>query len=259
MKSFQYHILGITETFKTLSKGKLLIFFLPGAILTLLYISFTAYTSSFTDAVDLTTGYSWLDWFDSLIKYTFSFLYFIIDQIYIFIVLTVLSPFNTFLGEKFDNQLTGRTIKFDFTRFINEIFRMIFVIILIVFIEITFIFFYWLISWIIPDFIDDIVYYIIAAFFFGFSFYDFSLERYEVGVFGSLGYAFSNPLSMIITGTIFLLLYNIPYIGIPISPVLTVMISTVVYLNLEKILPKKKEEIDLKELNSTNEIETKEE
>lgn len=241
MKSLQYHYDGILSTFKTLSKGKLLIFFLPGAILTFLYIWFTSYTGAAADAIDLTTGYSWLDWFDSLVHYLFGFFAIILDQIYIFFILTILSPFNTVLGEKFDEILTGRKVTFNFVRLVNDFLRMIFVVILIVIIEMAFLVFYWMISWLIPDVIDAIIYNLIAAFFFGFSFYDFSLERYQVGVFGSLGYAFSNPLSMILTGGIFLLIYNIPIIGVPLSPVLAVMISTVVYLYLEKKLPKSKE------------------
>ena len=77
------------------------------------------------------------------------------------------------------------------------------------------------------DAIDAVVYHVIAAFFFGFSFYDFGLERYQKGVGTSLYYAFEYPLSMILTGSIFLLIYEIPYIGIPLAPVLTVMVSTV--------------------------------
>lgn len=241
MKSLQYHYDAILATFKTLFEGRLLIFFLPGGIITALYLWFTSYTGSLANAVDLTTGYSWIDWFDSLVHYIFGFFSVILDQIYIFFILTILSPFNTVLGEKFDELLTGRKVTFNFVRLVNDFFRMIFVVIIIVIIELVFLLMYWMVSWIIPDFIDAIIYNLIAAFFFGFSFYDFSLERYQVGVFGSLGYAFSNPLTMILTGGIFLIIYNIPIIGIPISPVIAVMISTVVYLFLEKKLPNNKE------------------
>ena len=85
------------------------------------------------------------------------------------------------------------------------------------------------------------MFFIVSAFFYGLSFYDFSLERAQIGIFGTIGYAFSKPLSMILTGTIFLLLYSIPVIGVPISPVITVMVSTIVYLYISKKLPIKNE------------------
>ena len=87
------------------------------------------------------------------------------------------------------------------------------------------------------DALDPYMYHIIAAFFFGFSFYDFALERYQEGVGSSLYFAFEKPIAMILTGTIFLLIYKIPYVGIPIAPVLAIMVSTVVYLYDQKKLP----------------------
>jgi CysZ protein len=85
------------------------------------------------------------------------------------------------------------------------------------------------------------MYYCIASFFFGFAFYDFALERYEKNVISSLGFAFSAPLGMIILGAIFKFIYNIPYVGIPLAPVLVVMISTVAYAYYIKRLPPSKE------------------
>jgi hypothetical protein len=44
-----------------------------------------------------------------------------------------------------------------------------------------------------------------------------------------------------LTGAIFLIIYSIPVIGIPIAPVVTVMVSTIVYLYIKKRLPKQTE------------------
>ena len=99
---------------------------------------------------------------------------------------------------------------------------------------------YWIFSWIFGfGFMDTVMYFLIAAFFLGFSFYDYSLERYGVGVFGTIGYAFKNMLTMILTGSIFLLIFEIPYIGIPIAPGIAVMVATIVYLYRENKYPVK--------------------
>ena len=82
--------------------------------------------------------------------------------------------------------------------------------------EISFLIFYYMVSWIFGlGFIDGIMFFIISAFFYGMAFYDFALERDQAGVFGTLGFAFSKPLSMLLTGAIFLIIYSIPVIGIP--------------------------------------------
>lgn len=241
MKSFVNHFNGISITLKELFKGNFLLYFIPGVVITLIYLFFQSKTQALEDSIDLATGYSWLDWatswVDSGISKAFSLLGFIFEQIYIFVIITVLSPFNTSLGEKFDSKLTGNKFDTNVIRFINDFLRMIFIVIIAVVLEFTFIIMYWLLSWTFGlDVLDPFMYHIIAAFFFGFSFYDFSLERYEQGVGSSMYYAFEKPLTMILTGTIFLLVFKIPLIGIPLAPVLAIMISTVVYLFDQKKL-----------------------
>jgi CysZ protein len=248
MKAFIHHFHGIKITLTELFKGKYLAFFIPGIVISLFYWVVIYYTTTI-EAPDLIpdSGISWIDtatgWIDTGASYVvggFMWLFtFILDQVYIFIIITALSPFNTALAEKFDGSLTGFKVEFNLVRFINDFIRMVFVVILAIVLEFTFIAIYWVISWILGlDEVDPYIYNMMAAFFFGFSFYDFALERYEVGVFGSLGYAFSKPLSMMLTGGLFMLIYHIPYVGIPLAPVLAVMISTVVYLYNEKKLPK---------------------
>jgi CysZ protein len=108
---------------------------------------------------------------------------------------------------------------------------MIFIVIIALTLEFFFLGLYWIIAAITGiHFLDDIIYFLIAAFFYGFSFYDYSLERYELGVFKSLRFAFSNIFLVSISGCIFLGLYTIPYLGVIIAPVLSTMIATIVYL-----------------------------
>jgi CysZ protein len=95
---------------------------------------------------------------------------------------------------------------------------------------------YWAVTGIIGfHLIDTPVYFLIAAFFYGFSFYDYSLERERIGISGSMNYAFKNSVLILLTGIVFLLSYKIPFIGVIIAPVLTTMISTIVYLKNKTI------------------------
>ena len=242
MKTINYHIKSITHTFEELFKGNFLLFFIPGAVLTVVYFWFTSQASALSQAATLASDNSWFDWalgyVNSAVKGAFSVIGILTEQLYIFLVLTVLSPFNTYLGEKLDAKYTGQKFEGGLIRFVNDFIRMIFVVILALTLEFLFIGLYWILSWFIGfEPLDSIMYFCITAFFFGFSFYDFALERYEAGVFSSLGFAFSKPLTMILTGSVFLAIYNIPIVGIPLAPVITLMVSTLVYLYITKKIP----------------------
>lgn len=223
MKDILYHFKGVQFLVQQLARGKYISYFIPGLIITILYWLLMDSASGWSD---FSTRWTWLNTF---LSWIFSGLGFATEKIYIFIVLTLLSPFNTSLAEKVDEELTGHTVKNSLLLFINDMIRMIFVVLIMIVLELLFLSVYWLISWVIPDFINTIVYFVISAFFFGLSYYDFALERYKQNVFATVGYAFKKPLGMLITGAIFLAIYEIPYVGIPISPVVAVVISTVAY------------------------------
>lgn len=244
MKAIRHHIEAIKISIQLLSKGEFLLYFIPGLTLAAIYYFFLYRTQSLASAIDLETGIGFVDkiggYLESGISGIFSLFGFLLEQIYIFAVLTLLAPFNTLFAEKLDERLSGRSYPFSIAAFINDIFRMILVVIIALFLEFAFILIYWILSWLFGlDFIDDLAYHVIAAFFFGFSFYDYALERDRKTVGSSLFYAFEYPLSMILTGSIFLLIFNIPYIGIPVSVLLAIMLSTIVYLYNEKVLPSK--------------------
>lgn len=253
MKSFVFHGRAILTIFKQFAQGRFFLFFLPGLVLTGVFY-FIQYQLSLSqdsvtiDAVDI----GWIDWillkWNSATSWIFNLAGIIIFQVYVFAVLTLLSPFNTQLSEQLDTRLTGAKFDHSWIRFFNDFFRMLFVVTLALFSELAFLMIYWLLSWIIgSEIIDQIMYFLIAAFFFGFSFYDFPLERYGKGIFDTFTYAFSKPLHTLLTGSIFLLIYKIPYIGVPLSPVLATMIATIVYLYDNGNIPSKDSEKTINE------------
>lgn len=242
-KSINYHLASIKTVFELLSKGNFLIYFIPGIVITLLFVCINFFSGLvFGDSMPSENA----GWFSIAFSKIGSVVDYLLIQLYIFFVLTILSPFNTILSEKLDTKLTGNTFSFSIIRVINDLIRMILIVLIAMLLQFVFIGIWWLISFItgIDDtFIYDVIAFLISAFFFGFSFYDHSLERYEINVPGSIRFAFSNVLLITITGIIFKLLYYFPYfwevsyIGIVIAPVLTTMISTVVYLKVRNNFP----------------------
>lgn len=236
MKTINYHFKAVLKTAELLFKGNYLLFFIPGLLITLFFLWLKNMGASVDGQTDYQSDYSWINWltgkWNAFSKGAIAILGVVVKQIYVFVILTLLSPFNTYLGEKLDSRLSGNEFKGGLIRFINDFIRMIFVVILAIILEFGIMGVYALFASLFGfTFLNDFAYWLIAAFFFGFSFYDFALERYETSVFGTLGYAFRNPLTMLLTGGLFMLIYAIPYIGIPISPVIILMISTIVYLH----------------------------
>lgn len=236
VQAFKHHWIGIEQVTKALLKGKFLWFFVPGLIVGLIYFYFQwqaqrvqESVTSVTDAVPLVgSAISWMA--DGV----FSIFNLITSEFYKFVILVILSPVNCILSEKFDSYLTGTEYKFDFVRLFNDFLRMILIVISALFMEYVFLGIWWLFSLVIPDFIGETVFFLIASFFVGFSFYDYSMERYGLNFFKSWGLGFSKMSYMLITGGIFTLMIKIPAVGIIIAPVLIAMLSTATYILLNK-------------------------
>lgn len=237
MKSVQFHFQAIKLLINFLSQGKFLWFFAPGLLIAIIYFFLTYDLNQLASQAINTEELSWFsrafDWGKSTF---FGIFQFIGEQIYVFFILTLLSPFNTILSEKVDTEMTGTTFSFNIFQVISDLIRMIFVVILSIVMELIVIFFYFIISWIFGlDVINGVMYFLIASFFYGISFYDYSLERYKKDTLSTFGFAFSKMLMVICTGAIFQLIYWIPFLGIPLSPVIATIIATIVYIYQQKI------------------------
>ncbi|WP_341899756.1 hypothetical protein [Fluviicola taffensis] len=236
VQAFKHHWTGIEQVTKALLKGKFLWFFVPGLIVGLIYFYFQWQAhrvqegiTNVADAVPVVgSAISWLA--DGV----FGIFDLITSEFYKFVILVILSPVNCILSEKFDSYLTGKEYKFDLVRLFNDFLRMILIVISALFMEYIFLAIWWVFSWILPDFIGEALFFLIASFFVGFSFYDYSMERYGLNFFRSWGMGFSRMSYMLITGGIFTLMIKIPAVGIIAAPVLITMLSTATYILLNK-------------------------
>lgn len=236
MKTFSYHLEAIIATFKTLVKGRFVVFFIPGLAIMLLFLTIFSLGGTYNEFTEKASDVSYiggfLGWLFGGIGSIFST---ILNEIQKFFILVLLSPVMSILSENYDAYLTGQKYKFDVVKLINDVIRAVFVVFIAFILEMSCYLLFTVFSFLVPDALEPACYFLITAFFVGFSFYDYSLERYSIGTFGSLGFAFSKVLTMVLTGSIFSLIFMVPYIGIPIAPVLTVMISTVVYIKIRGI------------------------
>lgn len=245
-KAIFWHIEAAKQVFNALKSNRYWGYFVPGVLVLIIYLIAEGFLRLLfgTGPTAETTH-----WFAKYVGGGWakvgSVLDFIITQAYIFFVITLLSPFNTLLSEKLDCQLTGQAFTFSLKRMVHDLMRMLLIVTIALILELLILFVWWLIAKILGfngTFFYSIISMLVGAFFYGFSFYDHSLERYKVSVSESLNYAFKNMNIVLITGLFFKAMYYFPYIwdmptiGIVLSPVLTTMLSTVVYLYYRGIL-----------------------
>ncbi len=254
MKTLQLYISGTVHTFETLAKGKFLFYFVPGLVVSTFLWAYYYQMSEYEQMTKETEEWFMIGGVVSwILEFLGSMLTFLVEQLYMFIVLVCFSPFNCILSEKYDNYITGNKFDGGFVRMLNDLLRALFIVILAIIMEYLFIFVYWIVSGLIPDvigeYIDPIMYFLIPSFFIGFAFYDYSLERYGEGTFSSWGYAFKRMLAMLVAGSLFTLLFKIPYVGIILAPVILTMLSTYVYIHREDKLKAQVVESDLLDQN----------
>lgn len=239
MKAIQDHIYAIGVTFSELAKGKYWLYLLPSLAVGLLFFITSEFISgafSFADhaaKVPLVGSY-----LESGVSASKGFLSYIGDFFFQFVILTILSPVYCLLSEKVDNELTGAAFRGGITRILTDFVRMLFILIISMALYFTFMGAWWMISWIVGiEWLDQLVSLLIGAFFLGFSFYDYSLERYQVGTFKSWMFSFENISYMVLTGVIFNLVFYIPVAGVILSPFLATIMSTAVFLKMYQKIP----------------------
>jgi len=234
MKTIGHHFNALIWTLQQFGKGKYLLYFIPGILFALGFWWLENWSESLVSPDSIEENTAWYSnlWRKS-VSQTGHFLSFIFHQLAIFFILTLLSPINTFLSESVDANLTSEKIGFDVMRFINDFIRMIFVVLIAISLELLIMGIWSLISWVFGfQFLNPTIFFITVAFFYGFSFYDYSLERNKISVMGSIRFAKRYSFPTLITGILFSTLLLIPVLGLAVAPVIMTIVSTHVFLKI---------------------------
>lgn len=237
MKLFTNHINSIIESLKLLAKGKFLLFFIPGILVSFIFFLISAFVHFIFDLLSYTGEIPWIGeslkmGVESVDGWSEVALIYILQ----FVVLTLLSPFNTLLSEKLENEITGSKFSSGLKQIIKDMIRMFQILLLGLVIDI-FLFIIWDLTVANIFNVEAITPYyllVINSFWFGFAFYDFSLERHKIGSGKSYGFAIKHFGYMIVTGALFTTLLQLPYFGVAIGSVLITMISTLNFLAIQK-------------------------
>lgn len=237
LKEINFTINNYMKAFKFIGQNKLKKFYLiPGIINIILMILFY-FLSRFVGGALVEFANKLLGGnLNSFIQFILKFIiYLTIFAIYYLIyktlILIVLSPFLSYISEKTESITTGKTFNFSFKdnlyfikrgiiitlkSFLRE-FAMTCVILLLFFIPI--------INTMIP-----ILLFVVQSYYIGFSFIDYTLERYDFETGTNL--IRKNPIFFLINGGLFTILLFIPILGIFIAPMVTAVATTTGTLKL---------------------------
>jgi CysZ protein len=198
-------------------------FLVPIALNILLFIGGQALISDFKDYleellftyIDIKQSGFWggaLSWVLTI----FINILFILVFVYIsgFIVLIILSPLLAYLSEKTEKILTKRTYDTSVSQLIQDVFRGIAIALRNLFIEILFIVAMFFVGFIpVIGLLGALVLFLVSAYFYGFSFIDYTNERKRLTVRESVGVVRRYRWLAISNGGVFALFLMVPFCG----------------------------------------------
>ncbi len=241
MNALNDHVFAVKLGAEQLTKGKIWLYIVPSLAVGLLFFSIFSIFGSITESASVVKGLPLIgDYIAAGVEKTMGIFDWIAKQFYIFFVLTLLSPVNCMLSEKIDNEVTGAKFDGGIMRIMTDIMRAILILIFSLMLNFLVMVIWWFLAWITGfHALDGIVYFLIGAFFVGFSFYDFNLERYGIGFFGTVEFGFERVAYMLLTGVAFSLIYMLPVVGLLLAPFLITIVSTIVYVKMNNKIPNK--------------------
>ncbi len=233
MKFFKNFYIGIASYFKTpqfIFKYGLWFYFLFPLILLLAIV----FGGDFLEEELKKVNFSMLeeeniDYYKVLFIGIKAILVFVAVKLYKYIVLILLSPVLSVLSSVTEKKLTGNRYKFSFKQFWRDIERGIKIALRNMLIEIVLIVIWFVLAMFIEVLNPYTTYFVLVVgfFFYGFSLVDYTNERRRLSIEESVRFVRKHRGLVIATGSIFSLLFLIPYAGAVLAPILGIVAATI--------------------------------
>lgn len=145
-----------------------------------------------------------------------------------YFVLAFLSPILTLASAQIEKIITGNTYRFEWKRFVEDIYRSILFSFRNMMLQIFFMIVWQVCTFIYVDlkYVTPIFIFLLGAYYYGASLMDYTNERRRLTMEESMNFVKKNKGMTIAIGCIFSALFFIDYIGIVIAPILGVVAAT---------------------------------
>lgn len=242
MKNISLVFNSFLDSFSIVKEAKLKKFyFLPGIIGILLFIIFI-WIGDFLSvnlAVQLESFFK-LEEFHSILYIFIKILVWVCTVFFYYLVyksllLVIISPILGYVSERVETHLTGKKFDFTFKDNIRFLLRGIDIGLKSFFKQMVGTCAVMLLGFIFPINLSiPLLIFIIQGYFTGFSFMDYTLERYNLSSKESLNFLKKQRIYAALCGGIFTILFFIPILGIFIAPLITCVATTKITLELLK-------------------------
>ncbi len=219
----------IASDFWLLMKTKrLYVYMIPGLVVTVIYL-FLGFVFGWFDAD--TVHSEELGFWAKIWHWLVSGTKWFSRMLYELTVVTFFSPIMAMLSERCDTTLSGRKFDFSIERFFYELMRTIGIVVTALVFSGVVLGLWKIVTFFLPflSFIDVVIIFVLKAFFIGFNFIDYSLERYHVSIGKSWIYGIKNPIIMIVLGAFFSVIIALPYIGVMLAPFYATLLSNALW------------------------------
>ena len=232
-QGFRLGLKSYSEAFRFIRQNNLGWFFIFPLVLNVLLfaLGFYSVSSLGSELIEYLNNWlgieSWDFWGASFFAGTIKWLIWIVLRLLFFVVyayvggyiiLIALSPAFAFLSERTEKILTGSDLPFNFSQFLKDIWRGVVLALRNLAVEMLFTLLLFIISFIpVVGWFTAVVLFLISAYFYGFSFMDYTFERRKFNVKTSIRYMRSNKGLAIGNGLIFALVLLIPFIGVTLA------------------------------------------
>ena len=193
------------------------------------------------EAIPFSIGDSWLASSVRTLAAFFVWLSLFFIMVYVggTLLLILLSPVLAYVSEKVDGHLTGRDYPFRLGEFLSDILRGIRIALrnLTVEVGITVASFFVglipLVGFLVPPFL-----FVVAAYFYGFAFMDYTLERHRYTVRQSIAAVGHHKGTAIGLGSVYMLLTTIPFIGFALAGFVSILSAAAATIAATEIVEK---------------------
>jgi len=207
-------------------------YIIPGAVVTLIYGSFML--SMGWIGLDPEVNTDELGWSAKIMYGLTTGAKWFSTMLFEFVVLTLFSPVMSLLSEHIENIFNEKEYDYNIKRFLRETLRTVGILFTGFMFSFFAILLWRLIAWAGDlQILTPYIVFLIKAFFIGFSFFDYNLERELRSVANSWQYALKRPLIMMFVGGFFSILFLIPILGVMIAPFLCTILATTIWFNIK--------------------------
>lgn len=242
MKSIKLVLGAFSDSFRIIREAGLKkYYFLPGVIGIILFLLLMLLANFLSiGLIDYLEGAFKLNEYHSIISVFLKLLIWIVAVFIYFLVyksllLLILSPIMGYVSEKTDSWLTGQSYDFSMKDNMRFIWRGIQIGLKSFMKQLIGTCVIMLASFIFPINLSiPFLIFLLQGYFTGFSFMDYTLERYQFTPKESLNFLKKRRFYSILIGSIFTLLFFIPFLGIFIAPLITCVAATKITLELVK-------------------------